>query len=144
MFQMKSQKGNEKGMTLVEILAALVILGIVFIGFMTIFPQMTNFNEKTGNKLSAMNEARVILDNYKNLSYSLNDFTLENGYREKDGVWIRTEKSDFGEVEYRIEKQPALPAGDAEGELSLHEINISIQKDSKVISETFGYIEVSK
>jgi len=141
---MKSRKGNEKGMTLVEILAALVILGIVFIGFMTIFPQMTNFNEKTGRKLSAMNEARVLLDDYKNSYFYLHDFTPENGYIENNGAWIRTEKSEFGEVEYRIEKQPALPAGDAEGELSLHEINISIQKDSKVISETFGYIEVSK
>ncbi|MGG0667475.1 type II secretion system protein [Lederbergia citrisecunda] len=141
---MRSHKGNEKGMTLVEILAALVILGIVFIGFMTIFPQMTNFNEKTESKLSAMNEARVHLDNFKNSSYSIDYFTSENGYVEKNGSWIRTEESGIGEVEYKIEKQPALLAGDAEGELSLHEIIISIQKDSKVISETFGYIEVGK
>ncbi|MGN7388431.1 type II secretion system protein [Sporosarcina sp. SAFN-015] len=141
---MKSHKRNEKGMTLVEILAALVILGIVFIGFMTIFPQMTNFNQKTGTKLSAMNEARVLLDNYRNSSYSLSDFTSENGYIDKNETWIRTEKSEFGEVEYRVKKQAALPAGDAEGELSLHEVNISIQKDGKVISETFGYVEVSK
>ena len=135
---------NETGMTLVEILAALVILGIVFVGFMTIFPQMTSFNEKTGTKLSAMNEARILLDDYKNSTYSLADFTSEKGYTEKNGAWIRTEEREIGEVEYKIEKQPALPAGDAEGEMSLHEINISIQKDSKVISETFGYIEVGK
>ncbi|MCG7344998.1 type II secretion system GspH family protein [Sporosarcina sp. ACRSL] len=141
---MRSQKLNERGMTLVEILAALVILGIVFVGFMTVFPQMTNFNEKTESKLSAMNEVRVLLDNYRNSSYSLNDFTSENGYIEKNEAWIRTEKSELGEVKYRVEKQAALPAGDSEGELSLHEINISIQKDSKVISETFGYIEVGK
>lgn len=141
---MRSTKVNEKGMTLVEILAALVILGIVFIGFMTIFPQMTKFNEKTGSKLSAMNEARVHLDNFKNSSYSIDYFTPENEYVEKNGFWIRTEESEIGEVQYKIEKQPALPAGDAEGELSLHEIIISIQKDSKVISQTFGYIEVGK
>lgn len=46
---------DEKGMTLVEVLAALVILGIVFVGFMTIFPQMSNFNSKTEAKLETMN-----------------------------------------------------------------------------------------
>ncbi|WP_135500589.1 type II secretion system protein, partial [Planococcus koreensis] len=36
---------DENGLTLVEVLAALVILSVVFIGIMTIFPQMTLFNE---------------------------------------------------------------------------------------------------
>lgn len=49
---------TEKGLTLVEVLAALVILGIVFVGVMTIFPQMTTFNAKTEVKLDTMNLAR--------------------------------------------------------------------------------------
>ena len=49
---------TEKGLTLVEVLAALVILGIVFIGIMTVFPQMTTFNAKTEVKLDTMNLAR--------------------------------------------------------------------------------------
>ncbi|KZE39991.1 hypothetical protein AV656_01555 [Bhargavaea cecembensis] len=52
------QNWNEKGLTLVEILATLVILGIVFIGIMTLFPQMTLFNERTEVKLDTMNVAR--------------------------------------------------------------------------------------
>jgi type II secretory pathway pseudopilin PulG len=43
---------------LVEVLAALVILGIVFVGILTVFPQMTLFNEKTETKLDTMNLAR--------------------------------------------------------------------------------------
>ncbi|MFD1030484.1 type IV pilus modification PilV family protein [Metaplanococcus flavidus] len=54
----RSWDSNEKGLTLVEVLAALVILGILFVGIMTIFPQMTLFNEKTGTKLDTMNLAR--------------------------------------------------------------------------------------
>ncbi|AIY05150.1 hypothetical protein Plano_1185 [Planococcus sp. PAMC 21323] len=50
--------GNEKGLSLVEVLAALVILGILFVGIMTIFPQMTLFNNKTETKLDTMNLAR--------------------------------------------------------------------------------------
>lgn len=50
--------GNEKGLSLVEVLAAVVILSIVFVGIMTIFPQMTLFNNKTETKLDTMNLAR--------------------------------------------------------------------------------------
>ncbi|MFP8782153.1 type IV pilus modification PilV family protein [Planococcus plakortidis] len=49
---------SQQGLTLVEVLAALVILGIVFIGIMTVFPQMTLFNNKTEAKLDTMNLAR--------------------------------------------------------------------------------------
>lgn len=59
---MKALK-NEKGLTLVEVLAALVILGIVFVGIMTIFPQMTLFNQKTEAKLDTMNLAREEMAN---------------------------------------------------------------------------------
>ena len=57
---------NEKGFTLVEILAALTILGIVFISFMTIFPQMSNMNERTETKLITMNLAKKELRELKN------------------------------------------------------------------------------
>ncbi|MGH2318270.1 type IV pilus modification PilV family protein [Planococcus sp. SE5232] len=49
---------NDKGLTLVEVLAAVVILGILFVGIMSIFPQMTLFNAKTETKLDTMNLAR--------------------------------------------------------------------------------------
>ncbi|TWT08347.1 type II secretion system protein [Planococcus sp. CPCC 101016] len=49
---------NDKGLSLVEVLAAVVILGILFIGIMSIFPQMTLFNAKTETKLDTMNLAR--------------------------------------------------------------------------------------
>lgn len=49
---------NEKGFTLVEILAALAILGIFFVGVVTIFPQMTLFNARTETKLDTMNLAK--------------------------------------------------------------------------------------
>lgn len=49
---------NEKGLTLIEVLAALVILSIVLVGIMTVFPQMTLFNAKTEAKLNTMNLAR--------------------------------------------------------------------------------------
>lgn len=57
---MKKNKknSNQSGLTLVEVLAALVILGIVFISIMAVFPQMSLVNEKTEAKLDTMNLAR--------------------------------------------------------------------------------------
>lgn len=54
---------DEKGLTLIEVLAALVILSIAFIGIMTIFPQMTVFNQITAGKLDTMNLARQEIAN---------------------------------------------------------------------------------
>ena len=54
---------NEKGLSLVEVLAAIAILGIAFVGIMTIFPQMTIFNAKTETKLDTMNLARQEMAN---------------------------------------------------------------------------------
>ncbi|MDX1700670.1 MAG: type II secretion system protein [Melioribacteraceae bacterium] len=56
--KLMGKNNTQKGLTLVEVLAALVILGIVFVGFMTVFPQMTLFNAKTETKLDTMNLAR--------------------------------------------------------------------------------------
>lgn len=135
---------NERGLTLVEILASLVILGIVFVGFMTVFPQMTNFNEKTKTKLLAMNEARILLSDFKEeKDYTYESFTPDEGYIVKNNeAWVHTVDNENSTVEYWITKSPALVAGNAEGEMNLHEVFISIKKDGKVISKTFGYIEV--
>ena len=66
---------NRKGLTLVEVLAALVILGIVFIGIMSVFPQMTLFNEKTETKLDTMNLARQEMQKF--ISVNSSDGSLD-------------------------------------------------------------------
>ena len=72
---MKRYMHSDKGMTLVEILAALVILGIVFIGFMSVFPQMTLVNEKTVKKLETMNLAKKELVELQMTPDKLSDMT---------------------------------------------------------------------
>ncbi|WP_017381163.1 type IV pilus modification PilV family protein [Paenisporosarcina sp. TG-14] len=59
---------NQSGLTLVEVLAALVILGIVFISIMAVFPQMSLVNEKTEAKLDTMNLAREEISEITNIS----------------------------------------------------------------------------
>ncbi|MBD7983020.1 type II secretion system protein [Sporosarcina sp. Sa2YVA2] len=131
---------NERGLMLVEILAALVILGIVFVGFMTIFPQMTKFNEKTYSKLETMNLARKELDSAK-----------ENGLpsicsKEKSDICTIIKPNVEGyivEIDY-IMNPDLKPDNTSAGQITLFQIHIKIKNPNKekiIISETFGYVE---
>ncbi|AMQ05970.1 type IV pilus modification PilV family protein [Sporosarcina psychrophila] len=138
------KKLNEAGMTLVEILAALVILGIVFIGFMTIFPQMTSFNEKTETKLETMNLARIELNSVRNKSLPTG-FLDEIKKTPKNEIWTDKYTSDKYKVEVDYYTKPDLKPNDQkenDGQAILYRVDIRVFKDSKKISETFGYVKV--
>lgn len=108
----KCLNSNEKGLTLVEILAALVILGILFVGIMTIFPQMTLFNEKTEAKLDTMNLARQEMakisagtrwtESYDSLLGEVPDFLPENHIEmEMAGLSYSIDATDPGTADYK-------------------------------------------
>ncbi|PIC87239.1 hypothetical protein CSV72_04495 [Sporosarcina sp. P20a] len=141
------KRKNERGFTLVEILASLTILGIVFISFMTIFPQMVNVNERTETKLQTMNIARKELVDLKRNSTVLNASTKTKDSLGPDDYEIYSiERSDYVlEVEcHNVGNQTCSGVGKKEPERvrELYRINIKILKEEKVISETFGYIEL--
>lgn len=145
---------NNRGMSLVEVLAALVILGIVFVGFMTIFPQMTLFNEKTESKLMTMNLAKTELASIQSSPSSLLNRTPELSINKDYNVYIYKKivegsieepKYEF-EVKYTIEPElkwigpvDTKPAGHEE--LNRIEIKVSKVSSDRVISETFGYLK---
>lgn len=138
---------NERGFTLVEILASLTILGIVFISFMTIFPQMVNVNDRTETKLQTMNIARKELVDLKRNSTVLNASTKTKDSLGPDDYEIYSiERSDYVlEVEcHNVGNQTCSGVEKIEPVRvkSLYRINIKILKEKKVISETFGYIEL--
>ena len=130
---------NDRGLTLVEILAALVILGIVFVGFMTVFPQMTIFNEKTYSKLETMNLAKKELESIKTIG-------LPAECKEKTGICTVDGSNPSGYVvviEYKM-KPDLVPQSTAEGQVTLYQVHIKFMKtnqDEKIVSETFGYVE---
>lgn len=145
---------EEKGFTLVEVLAALTLLGIVFIGFMTIFPQMTKFNEKTEDKLVTMNLAKQELNNIDSKSDLIADYVLSES--ESTVEYERYyKKSSNNEFTIRIDfiNEPALSKSDYEDQehlinvqkidevTILHQIHIEVLKDENLISETFTYLE---
>ena len=128
---------NERGLTLVEILAALVILGIVFVGFMTVFPQMTNFNEKTYSKLETMNLARNKLNEIR---YSPIPLECE---RETEKCFITEEEKGYRVIlEYKM-KPDIKPIGNIDGQTTLYRVHIKyfrVDQMDRPVSETFGYV----
>ncbi|WP_298830425.1 type II secretion system protein [uncultured Planococcus sp.] len=160
---------NDKGLTLVEVLAAVVILGILFVGIMSIFPQMTLFNAKTETKLDTMNLARQEMASivgaaewqgerdladpsiYEDFKAVLSVKMPAAGYAEiaPNPDFIRYVKVD----DYRYEAdiylscQPFLE--EDENSLKchdpslaqLHKIHLKVYEGSRVSSETYSYIK---
>ncbi|MDN7226972.1 type II secretion system protein [Planococcus sp. N064] len=99
---------NEKGLTLVEILAALVILGIFFVGILTIFPQMTLFNNKTEAKLDTMNLARqeiskIVAEEKWKGKRNVNDASIFETFQLKLPVVMSSIKDEDGNSTYVID-----------------------------------------
>ena len=153
-----------------EVLAALVILGIIFIGVMLIFPQMTLFNAKTETKLDTMNLANqemTVIENPDNWVNLLNPNYLTESTitgkmetidykKDLESVnpdYIRYHKIDayLYEVDFYLQCEPFSPGniGEetevtgqcAESEpIKLYKVHLKVYDDTKVSSETFSYI----
>lgn len=61
-------KKNEKGLTLIEVLASIVILSIILLTLMRFFPQMGLMNTQNQGKTQAINMARQVLVEWENTS----------------------------------------------------------------------------
>lgn len=155
---------NNKGLTLVEILATLVLIGIVFVGVMSIFPQMSLFNEKTYTKLDSMNLARQEMSELKELTFSkdknliLNQITtaslasnpmikyqIDSSNSEVDEnnkpIHLLKKKEDGYDYELRFYENPKL-TGDIHVE-NLYQVHLIVKTEEVFNSETFGYIKAN-
>ncbi|MEZ0480602.1 prepilin-type N-terminal cleavage/methylation domain-containing protein [Planococcus sp. SSTMD024] len=160
---------SQQGLTLVEVLAALVILAIVFVGIMTVFPQMTLFNNKTEAKLDTMNLARQEMANIANAdwlgdrseedpviyekfadkyettmdSLSYRKVSEENGYarfEKQDGYTYEVEL-ELACTPFLTETETSLLKCDDPTLAQLHKIHLKIYQDGQVNSETYGYLQ---
>lgn len=139
---LKPKSNAQNGMSLVEVLAALVILGIIMIGLMTVFPQMTSFNAKTIGKLETMNLAKqelVKLQGSNNLLFDKSISETTTDYER----YIYDDNGYQFEVDYYM--QPDLKGkSDIAGTKTLNKVHIKMKKQGaskqdRIISETFGY-----
>lgn len=67
---------DQKGLTLIEILASIVILGIVFTGMLGFFSQTVNFSTHNENKITSINLAEKMLSEYKATNSYMREHTI--------------------------------------------------------------------
>lgn len=77
---MKNLMQNEKGLTLVEILAALVILGIVLVSVMSFFTQSAKFTSHNNEKLTNIQVAEEIIAEVRRGTYTSDKRFNKNEY----------------------------------------------------------------
>ncbi|PID21427.1 hypothetical protein CSV61_09380 [Sporosarcina sp. P3] len=144
------KRKNERGFTLVEILASLTILGIVFISFMTIFPQMSTFNSKTEAKLETINLAKKELLVWRENPLPLDrnselEIIKEDSVTKPSHIIYDYNYKKEPSFTYRVtlKKEPDLTTTQ-KGEAELFRIHIIVFKEGREVSETFGYMKKEK
>ena len=80
MIQMKKHLKNNSGLTLVEILAALVLLSIVLVAFMSFFTQSAKFTAHNYETLTAVQVAEQVVAEVRTGTYPISDTFKREGY----------------------------------------------------------------
>lgn len=75
---MKWKLRNEKGMTLVELLIAIVLLGIVLVSFMSFFTQSAKFTAHNNEKLTAVQVAEDVIAEVRQGNLNIPSSKYEN------------------------------------------------------------------
>lgn len=146
MIELQNFHKSEKGLTLIEVLASIVLLSIVIVSFLSLFPQITNFNKSTEENLQAAataKEVRVLvkqeiesLDSFpSNLSFT-NERTLNN-----DVYLYKGKYNDF-EVFIEVHDQPFVGDEPLRNEIrNLYKYKVSVgHSNTRILSTTYGFI----
>lgn len=86
---------NEKGLTLVEVLASIVILSIVVTTFLLVFSQTAKTTKQSEEKVDATYVAQTEMENMYEMSQ---DYTLDETYKELNG-YTKTSDGDWNRFE---------------------------------------------
>jgi len=136
---------NQKGLTLIEILASIVLFTVVIVLLLSVFPQMTNINNKTGENLDAANVGKEVLFLIKdkdNLTFNGSHFIgsvpgltiKESTSNSLDGIY----NSFYVEI---IVGKEAFLEDEVANQLYTVEIIVKENKESKILTKTYGYIK---
>lgn len=129
-------KGN-KGFTLIELLISITILSIVLISFFTFFTNTFRVNSMNSEGIQAMNVAR----GYKELIKEAPDISqeIENWSQNPNREFI-LERKDSNNPDYDV--TISIPAANEAGAVfPIHRVHIVVQKDGRLLSETYTYYE---
>ncbi|MEH7304937.1 type IV pilus modification PilV family protein [Neobacillus drentensis] len=139
---------NEKGLTLTEVLASLVILSIIFLSILRFFPQMGLMNKVNEDKTQAINTAKQLLIVWQNsieVQNYLEDQTTGSlpGFVKSEGdfYYCKTTEGDFT-ANIKIKRTSELTSAATASPFEVHYIEIQLlNKRNTVVSEIYGYIK---
>lgn len=136
---------NSNGLTLIEVLAATLLLGIVLISLMSFLGQSLFFSQKVEDNLSAVNIADKVLYEFKeNMGASLTGQSCPST-NPIDLAFLP--KDSDNRYFYEINNKKYYPVitvcqSDNEKTLDLYRVHITIlDKDKKLLSELIDYME---
>lgn len=138
---------NDRGVTLVEVLAAVVILAIVLGSIMNFFPQLGFINVQNQEKAQAVNTAKQVLIDWQD-DGAVQDFLKTSqtaalpvqplNQPDPTYYYFQTSNGNF-DVNIKIAKNP--PSNFQAGSVSIRFIQVQVEnKQNQVTSETYGYI----
>ncbi|WP_307286405.1 prepilin-type N-terminal cleavage/methylation domain-containing protein [Bacillus sp. SORGH_AS_0510] len=137
---------NEDGLTLIEVLISITLLSIIFLSFMSFFPQMGFMNNQNESKTQAINTAKEVLiewqgmDDLKAFLVDPTNDTLDDlpSNKKTEGVYyyFYTTKNNY-DVTIRINILPSKESKVTKA----HLIRVQLfNKKGKLVSETYGYV----
>lgn len=136
---------DEKGITLVEILASITLLSIILVSIITFFPQVGMNNKHNEEKIQAINLAKKVLAHWtddagnevstfiKGSGSTPGPYDYEIEPDDLDHFYFKKELEGFNVV-VKLAKDT--------GEDRPYPVTIQIGKSGKVLTETYGYITV--
>lgn len=138
---MKKLPGNEKGLTLIEVLASIALLSIVIVSFLSLFPQITNFNDSTEKNLQAAavaKEVRVLVKEEATIPHHQNfSFTYERTGPSNEKYMYKGQHNQF-QVLLEIDENPFNQGRSMQ---NLYKFKVTILNDeNNQLSITYGFI----
>lgn len=141
---------NNSGFTLIEILASVVLLTVVLSIFLSIFPQMANMNNRTGDNLDAANVGKELLVKMKKLSYenitsetnlpiANTTYTNSTSNIQISGTYVTNNKNY--NVKFNLNKTPDVEINNSTTKLRRFSIEILNNQNKNTLTTTYGYIQ---
>ena len=143
---MQNSPKNEKGLTLIEVLASIVLLSIVIVSFLSLFPQITNFNKSTEENLQAAATAKEVRVLVKEEIESMDSFpsklSFTNERTYSDEVYSYRGKYNEFEVLIEVQDKPFVGNEPQPNKIrNLYKYKVSIgESDTRILSTTYGFI----
>ncbi|RCW66390.1 prepilin-type N-terminal cleavage/methylation domain-containing protein [Saliterribacillus persicus] len=132
MIKYDKKHSNQQGFTLIELLAAVTLLAIVIVSFLSFFSQSVTLSSKVDDELTASNVAEQFLVEVKNTSIPPNgSFSL--AAREVNGKMYYPEANIVDESDLTEEEKL----------LGLKRVHVKVYtdlNDSNADAEVFGYM----